>query len=362
MSEQSGIPQPTIEDANQQVPKSEKMALREGQKERVDAAVNFAHYLTSRYLQIDNMRNRTIEIDEGIHVELPELPEIVQVEPQLNYYLAGSLATTLLSRAETIELCEETNGSDIKIARSIAVPESTRTILAEFARPIGDIDYVPTAHYGELQQQVQNSFGKVSNEDYQQGRVKYLWKGGGGPKFGEIPADALPALKRQRDQGDTYGVMCDPIETYGTKKFARVKIEGQDYFVARPDTIVGYKILHMLQSYGQKPDKFNTDFARLYQAVNGLYTGEELVQLTHHILGEYEESMAKVSDLFKKPHEPKLPKMTQNLLGKPYLAQEARTFIGKIVAYDQEHGQILGLTTPLPPDAKVINSDSSVRG
>lgn len=341
MSENTTI-QTVIEAPTKTAKPTEQLQEREKHEKQVDASVEFARYLTTRYPQVDSIRKITVEIDDNVHVESPGLPEDIQVDPQLNYYLAGSLATALLSRAETIDLCEETNGSAIRVVRSVTNPEFTRTVLAEFARPIGDIDYVPTDHYKELQQQVQDSFGKVTSEKYQQDRAKYLWKGGGGPKFGEVPANAAAALKRGVDRADNYGVMCDPVETYGTKKFARIKIGEQNYYIARPDTIIGYKILHMLQSYDQKPDKFNTDFAKLLQAVNGLYTEDELVQLTHHILGEYEESLAKISDVFDKPHKPKLPKMTQDLLGNQNLGQEARSFLGKIIAYDQNNGQILG--------------------
>lgn len=320
----------------------DKLQTTEKQKAQAESAVQFAKYLTTRYPQVDDMHKLTIEASDGVHLELPELPDSLEVEPQLNYYIAGSLATTLLSRAGSIDLCEETQGSSITVTRSVVNPPETRTALAEFARPIGDIDYVPTDHYQELKKAVQDSYGKVSDEEYQKGRSKYLWKGGGGPSFDELPKEALPAVNRGEN---SLKVMCDPVEMYGTKKFARINLEGHDYYIARPDTIIGYKMLHMLQSYDQKPEKFNIDFARLHKALLGLYSEDEMVGLTHQILAEYEARMARVSAVFDKLHEPKLPKMAQDLLAKLNLGAEARSFMSRVVAYDQDHGQLL--STPV---------------
>lgn len=321
----------------------DKPVAIEQQITQVDSAIHFAKYLTARYPQVDAIQNIAIELDgESTQVNLPEPPEGIKILPQLNYYLVGSLATTLLSRAETIDLCEETTGSNITVTESVANPQATRDLLAEFARPIGDIDYVPTVHYRELQKVVQDSFDSVSSEEYQRGRAKYLWKGGGGPKYGEIPPEATLAIKREPDRKDDFGIMCDPVEIYGTRKFARINIEGNEFFVARPDTLVSYKILHMLQSYDQKPDKFNKDFAKLHQAMTKLYTDDEMVELTHKTISEYEASMSKISSTFDKNYHSKLPAMTSNLLNRSDLSDEARGFIEKVVAFDQINGSILG--------------------
>lgn len=301
---------------------------------QIHAAVQFAHYIVNRYPQVDDMHKIVFEVDEGIHVELPPLPEGIQAEPQLNYYLAGSLATMLLSQAETIELCEETNGAHITIVRSLANPVEVRSVLTEFARPIGDLDYVSTAHYKALLHAAQDTFGSVSNEVYQQNKRKYLGKGGGGPSFDELPKEALSALK---EQPGSLMVMCDPVEVYGTNKFARVTIDGQQYYLTRPDTIIAYKTLHMLQSYDQKPEKFNSDFVLLHKALLGLYTEEELVKLTHQIVSEYENSMAQISTIFRRVYKPKFAQLAAALLARQDVAPESRDFIEKVLVYDQAH-------------------------
>jgi hypothetical protein len=312
------------------------------QNAQIEAVIKFSQFLTSRYPQTDDMRNMSLEVNDGVHVQLPPLPDVLQTEPLLNYYLAGSLATTLLSRADTIDICEETTGSDITVSRTISNPPQSRAIFADFARPIGDIDYVTTDHYEALKKQAADSYGKVSDEEYRQSRKKFLWKGGGGPSFDEVPHEALPALKRSEG---TLKIMCDPVAVYGAKKFARIEVGGQDIFIARPDTIITYKFLHALDSFNLKIDKFNTDFPKIFQAITGLYSEDELAAATHQALGDYEKALANVSTIFGKHHQPQLPAKMHKFAQQP-LAPQLRSFMDKVVTYDHSHGHILG-STPL---------------
>lgn len=277
--------------------------LSEPNRKQIDATIKFAEYLTQRYPQVDG--------------------------GQLNYYFAGSLATTLLSQVNTIEICEETDGSNINVVKSLTVPDETKKSLTEFARPIGDIDYIPTQHYRDLQKEVQDLFGKVTSEEYQRGRSKLLWKGGGGPSFDEIPTDAVSALKRGEN---SLKVMCDPVETYGTKKFARINVNNQNYYVARPDVILGYKVLHMLQSYDLKSDKFNSDFPKLLDALKGLYSEEDLVSVGKQIISEYGESIERISEDSKRLTDTKLTQMTKKVLENENLDQKSKDFIRKVIA------------------------------
>lgn len=306
------------------------------QREQVQAAVNFAKYLVNRYPQIDDSRKILYELDNGKIVPF-DLPDGMRpVQPPLNYYLAGSLATTLLAAAEKIDICQETTESDVVVADTVVVPPETRAILAQFARPIGDIDYVQTKHYWQLQRTVQHPVRKLTAEEYQQGRAKYLWKGGGGPRVGDLPANAVPAVKRAETHD---GIMCDPVTMYGANKFARVNVEGQDFYIVRPDTIIAYKVLHALDGFNFKPDKFNSDFAKLHKAIKGMYLEEELVRLTHDVLSEREKSSASA-------YEPLLPGKIRDLLARDDLGEDIRTFIGNVLAYDKEHGQSLGEVAP----------------
>jgi len=210
----------------QEAPKVEKpeTEITPEQKEILESATKFAEYLTGRWPQVDTGRKPVIEVDDkGTTVELPELPEGIETEARMNYYLSGSLASMLLSRAERFTEMEEAQIPALAEARTREIPESARKILSSFARQIGDLDYVPTDHY--------------------KANPTRLKKGGGGPSFDEVPEAGRKVLKRGENQ---IKVMCDPVEAYGARRIAKVNVEGQDYYVARPDTILAYKVLHLL--------------------------------------------------------------------------------------------------------------------
>lgn len=257
------------------------------QKEILESATKFAEYLTNRYPQVDNA--------EGI-------------EPQINYYLSGSLATMLLSQADTcIEVDEKLTELSIR-----EVPESTQDILTSFSRQIGDLDYVPTAHYRD--------------------NPMRLKKGGGGPSFDEVPEEGAKALKRGENQ---FKIMCDPVESYGVKRITKIKIEDKDYYIARPDTMLAYKILHILQSYDQKPEKFNSDFGKLFGALGDMYTGEELEAITRQVLVNYENEMQNIHNQFNDTdtspaYQKKIPQYIQKVLSHEQISPEIRNILEKL--------------------------------
>lgn len=314
------------------IAKKPEREITQEQKEILESAEKFAEHLTSRFPQVDENRRMVIEIDdEGTTVELPELPESMQTEPMMNYYLSGSLATMLLSRAEQFIEIDESQMPGVREGQSRAIPESARQILATFARPIGDLDYVPTDFYSGKKAHVQNSYGKVSSEEYQQMRTKFLWKGGA-PKFDEIPEEATKCLKRGETQ---LSIMVDPVESYGARRVAKITVAGKEYFVARPDSIFAYKVLHLLQGYDQKPEKFNADFGKLLSAMKEMYSEDELLQITFQILTDYESAMEASHRRFydgdeAKPYEHKIPVFAKRVLGNQSITPEIRGVIERV--------------------------------
>ncbi len=134
----------------QETPKVEmpKREITPEQKEILESATKFAEYLTGRWPQVDTGRKPIIEIDDkGTTVELLELPEGIETEPKMNYYISGSLASMLLSRAERFSEMDETQIPTLAETRTRKIPESARKTLAFFARQIGDLDYIPADHY-----------------------------------------------------------------------------------------------------------------------------------------------------------------------------------------------------------------------
>lgn len=309
-----------------------EMAPSPEQKKIIESAERFIEYLTSHWPQVDENRKIDIETEEkGKTVELPALPDSIETEPRLNYYLSGSLATMLLSKAESFTELDESQVPDLKEARTRNVPEKTRQILATFARPMGDLDYVPTDFYKGKQALVQDSYDRVGNDEYQKMRAQYLWKGAG-PKFDAIPEDAKKCLKREESQTS---VMCDPVESYGARRIAKISLDGNDYYIARPDTIFAYKILHLLQAYDQKPDKFNTDFSKLLMAMKEMYGEEELLQVAREVLTDYENTMLasynrNYKDASGQPYEPKIPSFSRKVLSNQNVTPEIRGIIEKI--------------------------------
>ena len=148
---------PTQKTPNKETPERE---ITPEQKELIESAIKFTEYLTDRWPQIDEIDDKETTI--GLR-----LPKSIKTEPRMNYYLSGSLASMLLSRAEKFTEMDETQIPALANARTREIPESANKILASFARQIGDIDYVPTDFYKSKQSNVQNSYNKVGNEEYQ---------------------------------------------------------------------------------------------------------------------------------------------------------------------------------------------------
>jgi hypothetical protein len=312
-------PQPQI-DLNQGIPRTEvpKVEITPDQKEILESAIKFAEYLTDRWPQVDIVRKPVVKIDDkGTTVELPELPEGIETETRLNYYLCGSLATMLLACAKSFTEMDGTQLPALVEVCTREIPESARTILASFARQIGDLDYVPMNHYKKAEDPTR------------------LGKGGGGPSFDEVPEAGRKVLRREERQ---IMVMCDPVKVFGINRVAKVNVEGRDYYIPTPDTIFAYKVLHLLENYERKPEKFNADFGKLLSALKEMYNEEELMQITRQILAHYEESMKELHTRLMRslqrldqdeppPYEKRIPKSIERLLANQQLSPEIRAML-----------------------------------
>jgi len=310
-------PQPQI-DLNQGIPRTEvpKVEITPDQKEILESAIKFAEYLTDRWPQVDIVRKPVVKIDDkGTTVELPELPEGIETETRLNYYLCGSLATMILACATSFTKMDGTQLPALVEVCTREIPESARTILASFARQIGDLDYARMNHY-------------------KPGPPR-LTKGGGGPSFDEVPEAGRKVLRREERQ---IMVMCDPVKVFGINRVAKVNVEGRDYYIPTPDTIFAYKVLHLLENYERKPEKFNADFGKLLSALKEMYNEEELMQITRQILAHYEESMKELHTRLMRslqrldqdeppPYEKRIPKSIERLLANQQLSPEIRAML-----------------------------------
>lgn len=283
------------------------------QREIIGSVTKFAEYLTDHWPQIDSGEETAVGGDQGVDIASPhELQESIK-EQRINYYLSGSLAVMLLSRAERFTAIEDNQIPAIVDEYTQDLPVSTRNILTSFARQIGDLDYVPMDHH--------------------KANPNRLKKGGGGPSFDEIPEEGRKALIQGENQ---IKLMCDPVEAYGPKRVAHIQVDGREYLIARPDTIFAYKVLHLLQSYDKKPDKFNADFHKLFSALKEIYSEEELMQITQQVLEDYEDAMegvhARIYEDKENPplYEKKIPAFINNALINPQITPEIKTVLERL--------------------------------
>jgi len=290
-----------------------------------DAATAFASYVTEKYPQIN---------EEG----------------QLNYYISGSLAVMLLSQVDSIDLLDSSQLPNVSTRETRSLGGGLSAKLADFTRSIGDFDYVETTAYKKAKANLpKHPDSEISITDkmkayidgkeipkpvdyeerekkYSDARKHFLWKGGGGPSIDELPDLAKDILAEAKSG---YRIMCDPLSTYSEDQVARVKINDRDYFIVAPKQMFVYKVLHLMQSFDNKPDKFKKDFGILHDALSQLYSEDELIKAVHlEMLGYY--GLEAVDDAYMR-------QLDQN----PDFNSTVRHFFEKLKKYDIEHRNIL---------------------
>lgn len=268
-----------------------------------EAATAFASYVTKKYPQFN---------EDG----------------QLNYYISGSLAAMLLSQAESVDLLDSSQLPAISTRETRILDRGLSGKLADFIRPIGDFDYVETVAYKDAKKEIPSS--SDDPEGYIRERKKFLFKGGGGPSIDELPDLAKDVLAEAKSINK---VMCDSVLTYGEDKVARVKVQNREYFISDPSQIFGYKVLHLMQGFGNKPEKFKRDFTVLSDALFHLYSEEELIESAYGVLVNFEDSM--------KQYGPQVSEHMAQLNDNPDFNSSIRPFFEKLKQYDLKHRNIM---------------------
>lgn len=270
----------------------------------IEAAVAFTSYVTDKYPQIND-------------------------DNKLNYSISGSLAVILLSQADTIEKLDSSHLPEVSLKEEQRLSDGLRDKLAGFIRKIGDFDFVTTEAYDEALREA-NKYWPKEPEKYRSLRSRIITKGGGGPSVDELPdlaknilAEAKPGTK----------IMCDPVETYGHDHVVRVRVRGKDYFISDPMQIFGYKVLHLMQSFSNKPSRFTRDFAILHGALSELYSEDELIESAYSVIVRFEDSMSR--------YGPKAVGYTAELDRNPDFDSTIRPFFEKLKGYDKNHRRIM---------------------
>jgi|TARA_Y100000034_G_C6856685_1_gene389407 hypothetical protein len=269
-----------------------------------DAATAFASYVTEKYPQIN---------EDG----------------QLNYYISGSLAVMLLPQVDSIDLLDSSQLPDVSTRETRSLDGGLSAKIAEFTRPIGDLDFVRTEVYNQALKEANSHYPK-DPQKYTELRGKIMTKGGGGPSIDELPDLAKDVLTEAKSG---HKVMCDPVSTYGEDQVARVRIQDREYFISDPGQIFGYKVLHLMQSFGNKPDKLKRDFTVLHDALSQLYSEEELIESAYAVLVGFEDSMEQ--------YGPQASKYMRQLDDNPDFNSTVRPFFEKLKQYDVEHRNIM---------------------
>ncbi|MBA3733495.1 hypothetical protein H0W91_03950 [Patescibacteria group bacterium] len=239
---------------------------------------------------------------EAFTTEVLEKYPQVSEDGKLNYYFSGSLGVMILLKGGRFEILDESKIPEIVPIQEKDVPPKAVKYLEGFVRKIGDLDFVGTELYAKQKKAVQDSYGKVPNEEYSRKRKQFLFKGGGGPQMAELSETAKKALKTRENQS---GVMCDPLESVTPHRVARVIIGGREVYIPEPRMMLAYKTVHLGQTFENagKTDKFVSDFNAMLKGMEAIYSREELLQATHETIFAYSPNSP--NNTFVPYHNPK---------------------------------------------------------
>lgn len=306
------------------------MSNEEQSNTQTESAIKLADHISSKFPQ---ERNFTLVLDDNLQVETPPMPEGIKGPKKVDYVIAGSLATMILSQTSEFTELDTSKPPYYSEGKVITIPEKAHMLFSEFARPVGDFDYIPSKDYLKR---------KLSDKDF----TSYLGNGGGSLPLSEMPPEVLKAVKvedYQTLEGSSFSV--DPLQSLLPEKIIKARINGKDYFLPSPETMVSYKVLNMLESYApatsEKKGKFNKDFPRLLEAIESIYSEEDLIETTRELLVIYDDAMKDVYRAYHQEEDPdlsnyqsKMPEMVSVLLRQEDLSAQTREFLNKLVAYD----------------------------
>lgn len=262
----------------------ERVPLSPEQATTLKSAADFAHELTARFPQVDANGN-------------------------INYYLAGSLATMLL--IEGGGKMVPTKGTAINAFESpasLAIPEAGMNHLSTFIRKIGDLDFMPL-------------------KDYSKQEVK-LGKGGTGPAFEELSPSARNIFKESQDGSK---VMTDPVSSKGDHAGVAVEVGGKTFYIANPVDALSYKLIHAAESFGGSESKvptMNKDFSALLNGLESVYPRETLVRAVSDAVNQYNKNSP--NGLYVRDYH-------------PGMSPELKSFFKDVVALDPNASYLSGL-------------------
>lgn len=244
-----------------------------------------------------------MEEDRSVEQIAQSLGEyMANVSPQLDnkgnlqYYLCGSLATMLLSNANSVEKCEVSESVVTTSQEKKDIPQDARDSLSIFARQIHDIDIINVA--GNM---VNNS--KVNVD----GKIKN--------RMLRAPVQrAIPDLERLfKDQSSFYSAFAniDSLESernIAKHRVAKIMIGGKELYITAPEALIAHKLEETidLSAKANDAEKYNKnikDLATMISGISKIYDKKELAQGIFDTIQEkenshYSEHISNLDDIF----------------------------------------------------------------
>lgn len=223
----------------------------------------------------------------------------VNEKGELNYYLSGSLLMMLLSQAQYFELLDSSKIPEIKIAERRQIPLDLSDKLKQFARKIGDLDYVETSAYKKAKSELPDEY--VEPEKYAEEKSKFLPFGGESFSLTDFSKSSREILFQSLNSDK---IICDSPKIYGEMEIAKIRLGNKDYFITDPLNFFGCKFLSILQKFPKKADSLKRDFNVLLPVFSELYSEQDLIKSTYELIDNFQNANLKqptlIKDCFKK--------------------------------------------------------------
>lgn len=206
----------------------------------------------------------------------------VDEKGQINYAFAGSMSVMLLSQADRLEIFDQAALPSLTHPANREIPAHSKTILQNFARRMGDIDFLRSKPYSKGINQL-GALGRrvgYDSPDYIAERTKY---------FGIDYIDTSKASDEVRNAYEhepRHATKTDPSELSYNQGIARVYIGENTFYILDPLDIIGYKADNVLESLDHidKDKKYAGDLGILIAGLEGMYGRTALVEAAHFVI------------------------------------------------------------------------------
>lgn len=239
--------------------------------------------------------------------------ELVKLYPQTNedgslrYYFAGSLATNLLVQSEGIEQIDRQRLPKVVVLDSESTEPFTQEEQAASARKIGDLDVV---------------FLPAATTDADNTTPLTAIKGGDQLALSKFSPLALESFK---PLDNLQAIFLDPLYS-ADPQVVRVHVDGQEYYIANPVSILANKVNHLCLTYVTSPDEkrhqLNQDLRNAFAIGSKFADRPTLIAEIHDTLMDYAYEEANATVLPTAEHD---------------LAEDNVSLLQEVIAMDEDY-------------------------